>query len=78
MKEIIKHCIIARYDSSIKEAPFLTIPIDKVDVLEPQDTNDGGVEFAFRLSLACVRKGYFMKFYSMSDEEGVDYEINVE
>lgn len=77
MAEKIKKCIISRYDEKIKEPPFLTIPIDEVEVSEP-DYNDLGEEFARRLRIACLKKGYEFKFYtSCIEREDIDYEIVV-
>jgi hypothetical protein len=76
--DILKKCIITRYDESIKEPPFLTIPIDKVDVMEPIDHKTYGHEFYLRLNRACHDKGYIFKFYTSGRELGVDYEIVVE
>ena len=36
MENNLKKCIISRYDETITEPPFLTIPLDTIDVLEPQ------------------------------------------
>jgi len=72
----MKRCEIARYDDSITEPPFLTIPIDKVEVEEPE-TDYLGVEFCSRLRLACRAKGYQFKFYTLSDKKDFDYEIVV-
>ena len=58
----IRKCIIKRYDETIKE---------------PEGLDDGGSEFAIRLRGACLRKGYKFRFYSMSEEEGYDYELTV-
>jgi hypothetical protein len=78
MKEILKKCIISRYDETITEPPFETIQIDEVEVLEPQGLNDLGIEFTDRLRLACANKGYAFKFYtSCSEREDIDYEIVV-
>ena len=76
MKETLKKCIITRYDTTIIEPPFLTIPIDKVDVLQPTK-DEYGVEFCARLKSACKNKGYIFKFYTISEVEGFDYEIVV-
>ena len=73
----IRKCIIARYDETIKEPPFLTIPIDTVEVPEPE-VDHLGEEFCIRLQSACRSKGYKFKFYSMTSEKGFDYELNVE
>lgn len=73
---MIKKCIISRYDETIKEPPFLRIEIDRVDVLEPE-IDYLGEEFAERLRLACALIGYSFKFYTMSDKEGIDYEVVV-
>lgn len=77
MEDEVKKCIIARYDESIEEPPFLTIPIDRVEVPKPQH-DEGGVEFAVRLKAACRSKGYFFKFYTIcSEKEEADYELVV-
>ena len=74
--EILKKCIITRYDETIKEPPFLTIPIDKVDVLKPEN-DEGGSEFADRLREACFNKGYLFKFYTTCSKKDVDFELVV-
>jgi hypothetical protein len=71
-----KKCIISRYDETLTKPPYLTIPIDKVEVVEPE-TDHLGEEFANRLRIACRSKGYDFKFYTMSKEEGMDYNIIV-
>jgi len=73
----LKKCVISRYDKSIKKPPYKTIPIDKVNVYEP-DNDDGGVEFAMRLRNCCREKGYYFKFYTTSSDENFDYELVVE
>ncbi len=77
MATIKKNCIITKYDPTITEAPFLTIPLDEVEVLEPIDNNDLGVEFCNILMSACRNKGFVFKFYTMSDKDGFDYEVVV-
>ena len=72
----IKKCVISRYDETIKEPPFLTIPLDTVEVIEPENDN-GGVEFAARLMSACSMKGYIFKFYTSCSKREEDYEIVV-
>lgn len=72
----IKKCIITRYDETIQEPPYLTVLIDKVEVTEPE-TDNLGEEFASRLRSACKSKGYIFKFYTISREEGIDYELVV-
>jgi hypothetical protein len=79
--ETLKTCIISRYDETITEAPFLTIPIRKVQVPEPELDNEEnylGKEFAARLKASCRMYGYTFKFYTMSSEENIDYELVVE
>lgn len=74
----LKKCRIAKYDKSIKEPPFLTIPLDEVEVEEPDDNMDDlGSRFSRNLHVACAKKGYTMQFYTTSDEEGFDYKIVV-
>lgn len=75
-KEVTKRCSIERYDEAIKEPPYLTIPIDNFDVYEPEQ-DDGGEEFARRLSLFCKRKGYHFKFYTVSNDDEFDYKVVV-
>ena len=72
-----KKCIISRYDETIKEPPYLTIPLETVEVNQPDENDDGGVELYERLKAACRSKGYIFKFYTMSDEKGIDYELVV-
>ena len=76
MAKKLKKCIISRYDPTITEPPFLTIPLDEVEVHKP-DNDDGGVRFASKLIQACNSKGYMFKFYSGSDDPDIDYEIVV-
>lgn len=74
--DILRKCIITKYDTTITKPPYLRIPLAKVEVLEPEDRDDGGVEFARRLRSACINKGYRFQFYSSYDGEE-DYEIVV-
>ena len=74
MKETLRKCIISKYDETITEPPFLTIPLDEVEVMEPKK-GDLGVEFSNRMKKACREKGYVFKFYTMSKKEGFDFEI---
>jgi len=76
MESQIKKCIISRYDETITEAPFLTIPIDKIEVLQP-DNDYLGQAFADILRCSCSEKGYIFKFYTTSTEKNIDYEIVV-
>ena len=77
MKTNTKNCIIERYDKTITEAPFTSIRMDEVEVEEPEINNDLGSTFAEILRVACREKGYMFKFYTMSQEEGYDYNITV-
>lgn len=77
-KERQVKCIISRYDDTIKVPPFKTIPIDKVDLYEPVNSSDGGVDFCNRLYSACITKGYMFKFYTSSSVKDIDYEIVVD
>lgn len=72
----MEKCIISRYDESIKEPPFLTIPIDNVEVPKPEN-DEGGVEFAARLKAACRSRGYVFKFYTTCSRDDIDYELVV-
>lgn len=73
----IKKCVITRYDETIKKPPYLTIPIDNVEVFQP-DNDEGGVDFANNLRIACSEKGYTFRFYSSGvDYKDVDFEIVV-
>lgn len=72
--ETIKKCKISRYDETIKEPPYLTIQIDKMEVKQPEKDNLGE-EFAERLRCGCRMNGYQFKFYTMSED--IDYDYNV-
>lgn len=72
-----KKCIISRYDKSIKNPPYKTLPIDKVKVEKPINDNLGEL-FASILYDTCIEKGYKFKFYTTSDKKDFDYEIVVE
>jgi len=76
MKGTLKKCIIAKYDKTIKEPPYLTIKINEIEVLEPKE-DDLGSLFAKILKQACIDKGYIFKFYTLSREKNFDYEIVV-
>lgn len=76
IKSNIKKCIISRYDTTITKPPYLTIPIDKVEVREPEN-DEGGVELSERLIAACRSRGYVFKFYTMNNKGEEDYEIVV-
>ncbi len=71
-----KKCIISRYDETITKPPYLTIPIDSIEVTQPENDHLGE-EFAGILMRACSHKGYTFRFYTMSTEEGSDYNIVV-
>jgi hypothetical protein len=73
---INKKCVISRYDETIKESPFLTIPIDSVEVYQPK-IDHLGEELYERLRGACRSKGYVFKFYTLSEDKNFDYEIVV-
>jgi len=73
----IKKCRIERYDKTITKPPYLTLPLDEVEVTDPE-LKDGGVELAERLRGACRSKGYHFKFYGLSSEEGFDYKLVVQ
>ena len=76
MKGQIKKCVITRYDETIKKPPYLTLPLDSVDVPEPI-SDHLGEEFAERLRCACKMKGYIFKFYCISENKEFDYELVV-
>ena len=72
----LKKCVITCYDETIKNPPFLTIPLDAVDVYKPK-IDKGGEIFASRLRETCRSKGYLFKFYSLSKDKKFDYELVV-
>lgn len=75
---VLKKCVITRYDKTIKKPPYLTIPIDEVEVFQPVE-DKYGEKFSDRLYNACRKKGYYFKFYTMwSESDKYDYEIVVE
>lgn len=72
----IKKMMISRYDETIKEPPYLTIPIDKISIEKPEIDNHGE-EFCERIKQGCSAKGYHFKFYTTSKSPDFDYEIVV-
>jgi len=74
--ESIKKCMICVYDGSITQPPFLTIQIDEIEVLKPEEDNYGEL-FAKALRIGCQNKGYRFRFYTMSKNKDYDYEIVV-
>lgn len=74
--ETVKKCMISRYDETIKEPPYLTIQIDKMEVREPEN-DEFGEEFAERLRCGCRMNGYIFKFYTISEDEDYDYNVVV-
>jgi hypothetical protein len=72
----LKKCIISIYDETITEPPYLTIPIDTVEVYQPEKDNLGE-QFYENLKDSCRTKGYLFKFYSLSKDKNFDYEIVV-
>ena len=71
--ETIK-CVITRYDNNIKEPPYLTLPLDEAEVVEPE-TDYLGQELCTRLTAVCRSKGYKFKFYTRGMED-YKYEAN--
>lgn len=74
--EHLKKLIITRYDETITEPPFLTIPIDECDIMQP-DNDDYGEIFARRLKNCCMSLGYVFQFYTRSGDGVHDYEVVV-
>lgn len=74
--ETLKKCVVSRYDETITEPPYKTIPIDTFEVHQP-DVDDGGVEFYIRLFNECEKKNYKFKFYSLSSDKKFDYNVVV-
>jgi hypothetical protein len=74
--ETIKKCKISRYDETIKEPPYLTIPFDEMEIKKPEIDNLGE-EFCERLIRSCRAKGYIFRFYTMSVNKDYDYEVVV-
>lgn len=76
MTEVLKRCVISKYDNTIKEPPYLTIKIDEMEVKQLKK-DDLGEEFAEKLRIGCEMKGYRFKFYTTSDDNTYDYEVVV-
>jgi hypothetical protein len=72
----VKKLMITRYDSTIKEPPYLTIQIDKM-LFEQPETDNLGEEFCERIRQGCQARGYQFKFYTLSDAPDFDYEVVV-
>jgi len=71
-----RKCTIERYDETITKEPYLTYQIDTVYVDEPLEDN-GGVQFAENLRIACREKGYHFRFYTSTKDKLIDYTIVV-
>ena len=74
--ETIKKCKISRYDETITKPPYLTIQIDKMDVVEPE-ADHLGEELCRRLYSSCSTKGYLFRFYTTSSDDEYNYEVVV-
>ena len=72
----IKKCMISRYDVSIKNPPYLTIPIDVMEVTEPHKDHLGEKVYK-RLRNGCRKLGYTFRFYTTSPDGDYDYEVVV-
>ena len=72
----IKKCVITRYDDSITEPPFKTIPVGSVEVCKP-DNDEYGKEFAERLRAGCRMHGHLFKCYTTSVDKEYDFEVIV-
>tara|TARA_R110000782_G_scaffold241759_1_gene328213 strand:+ start:1054 stop:1293 length:240 start_codon:yes stop_codon:yes gene_type:complete len=71
-------CIVSRYDDTIKEPPFKTIPIDTIEIQDTDPIVDKGGETRYlRLVQACKAKGHTLKFYTLSEEKGMTYDVVV-
>lgn len=65
--------MISRYDETIKEPPYLTVKIDEMLVVKPEE-DKYGEEFAERIRKSCNQRGYTFKFYTISENKEYDYE----
>jgi len=72
----IKKCVIKRYDETITEPPFLTIPVDEMEIEQPIEDHLGE-RLWDNIAIGCRRKGYAAKFYTMSKDKKYDYEVVV-
>jgi hypothetical protein len=71
-------CIVCKYDDTIKEPPFKTIPIDTIKIQDTDPIADKRGEARYlRLVQACKAKGYNVKFYTLSEEKGMTYDVVV-
>lgn len=68
--------MISRYDETIKEPPFETIPISEM-VVEVPYVDYLGEKFYSNLVKGCKTQGYRIKFYTTSSEEGFIYNVVV-
>ena len=72
----MKKIIISRYDQTIKEPPYLTIPFDEMLVEKPKE-DYLGEKFYEKIRNGCTGKGYQFRFYTMSSNPDFDYEVIV-
>ena len=68
---------IKKYDASVTEPPFQFITLGEFECDEKAEDDRGGVDFARTLHRNCSAQGHRMKFYSLSSDEGYDYDVCV-
>lgn len=61
-------CLITRYDSSIKKAPFLTVLLGACEVEKPENDNLGEI-FYYNMNKAVTNKGFALRFWTLASNE---------
>lgn len=61
-------CLITRYDSSIKKAPFLTVVLGECEIEMPENDNLGE-RFYYNMNNAVMAKGFILRFWTLANNE---------
>jgi hypothetical protein len=72
-----KTCRIQKYDPKCKQPPLTMITLVEKCEFEESERDYLGEERYRRLCGLCTAYGYVLRFYSMSSEKDVDYDITV-
>ncbi len=69
-------CQIKKYDVKVQKSPYTFINLEKFECEKPE-IDDLGQTFAAILNQECKERGYIFRFYSMSQEKNITYDVTV-